>query len=150
MLAHLKQHHPDIPCSLEVEKNRPDISMLFKLADVLLFSKEYALSVGKDDPADFLKHINKPNSTLATCTWGDRGAWIIDTSNRLHHSSSSNENPIIDTLAAGDTFNAGLIHSLVRNQSASQALKFAVQLAHHKCQQLGLADLTTSFQFKED
>lgn len=150
MLQHLKQRHPDIPCSVEIEKQRPDISTLFNLPDVLLFSKDYVLSTGKNDPADFLINLNKPNNTIATCTWGSRGAWLIDSSNILHHNAPTHENPIIDTLAAGDTFNAGLIHSLVMKKPHQQAINYAVQLAHHKCQQLGLSDLTVSFQYKQE
>ena len=149
MLQYLKQHHPDIPCSLEIEKPRPNITSLFDLADVLLFSKDYVVSQGMQSPADFLLSLTKPHATLASCTWGSQGAWLIDVSGILHHSTVLSDKPIADTLAAGDTFNAGLIHSLSIKTPPHQALDYAVQLAHHKCQQSGLANVILSFNYKE-
>jgi ketohexokinase len=149
MIQYLKQHHPDIPCSLEIEKSRPDITSLFDLTDVLLFSKDYVIAQGTQDPTDFLQGLKKPHATLASCTWGNQGAWLIDASEIIHHAASPNEGHIIDTLAAGDTFNAGLIHSLSIKKPPRQALDYAVQLANHKCQQSGIADLTHTFNYKE-
>ena len=149
MIQYLKQHHPDIPCSLEIEKPRPDITSLFDLPDVLLFSKDYVLAQGSQDPADFLQGLTTPHTTLASCTWGSHGAWLIDASEIIHHATSPNEGHTIDTLAAGDTFNAALIHSLSIKNPPQQALDYAVQLASHKCQQSGIADLTHTFNYKE-
>ena len=149
MLQYLKQHHPDMPCSLEIEKPRPDITSLFDLPDVLLFSKDYVLAQGTQDPTDFLQSLTKPHTTLASCTWGSQGAWLIDVSGIIHHATAINDGLIIDTLAAGDTFNAGMIHSLSIKKPHRQALDYAVQLAKHKCQQSGLANVTLSFDYKE-
>jgi len=149
MLEYLKQYHPDIPCSLEVEKARPTIESLFSLPDILLFSKAYVLSQGGDNPKTFLSHLTKPHNTSATCTWGNQGAWVIDNAQHIHHVRTSHSQTIVDTLAAGDTFNAGLIHCLSMKHTMHHALHYATQLATHKCQQVGLAKLTHSFQYQE-
>jgi len=149
MLEHLKHHHPDIPCSLEVEKPRPAIASLFDLPNILLFSKDYVLSLGVDNPAMFLSNLSKPQMTSASCTWGSQGAWAIDTAQQIHHITQSCTQPIVDTLAAGDTFNAGLIHRLSMKNTIKEALNYASQLATHKCQQTGLANLMHSFQYQE-
>ena len=149
MLQYLKKHHPSIPCSLEIEKSRPDIASLFHLTTVLLFSKDYVLKKDKQDPSGFLQTLKKPLDTIATCTWGSHGAWLIDDSGTVHHATPSNNSNIIDTLAAGDTFNAGLIHALCIKNSQHQALNYAAQLANHKCHQSGLAGLTLTFNYRE-
>ena len=149
MLQYLKKHHPSIPCSVEIEKPRSDIASLFHLTTVLLFSQDYVLKKGKQDPADFLQTLKKPHDTIATCTWGSHGAWLIDDSGTVHNATPSNNSNIIDTLAAGDTFNAGLIHALCIKKSQHQALSYAAQLADHKCQQSGLAGLTLTFNYRE-
>ena len=149
MLQYLKKHHPSIPCSLEIEKPRSDIASLFHLTTVLLFSQDYVLKKGKKDPTNFLQTLKKPHDTIATCTWGRQGAWLIDDSGTVHNTKPSNNSNIIDTLAAGDTFNAGLIHALCIKNSQHQALDYAAQLAEHKCHQSGLAGLTLTFNYQE-
>tara|TARA_B100000795_G_scaffold103777_1_gene76531 strand:- start:1305 stop:2192 length:888 start_codon:yes stop_codon:yes gene_type:complete len=149
MLQYLKKYHPSIPCSLEIEKSRPDIASLFHLTNVLLFSEDYVLKKDKQDPTDFLLTLKKPHETIATCTWGSHGAWLIDDSGTVHNATPSNNSNIIDTLAAGDTFNAGLIHALCIKKPQHQALDYATQLANHKCRQSGLAGLTLSFNYQE-
>ena len=149
MLQYLKKHHPSIPCSVEIEKPRSDIASLFHLTTVLLFSKDYVLKKGKKDPTNFLQTLKKPHDTIATCTWGRQGAWLIDDSGTVHNTKPSNNSNIIDTLAAGDTFNAGLIHALCIKNSQHQALDYAAQLAEHKCHQSGLAGLTLTFNYQE-
>ena len=43
----------------------------------------------------------------------------------------------MDTVGAGDVFNAGLVHALATGQPLEQALQYAVQLAGRKVQQQG-------------
>ena len=48
---------------------------------------------------------------------------------------------LVDTLGAGDTFNAGIIHSLSRGKSVSEALTYACKLAGTKCGMVGFDGL---------
>ncbi len=138
MLRYLKQTYPNISCSLEVEKYRPDIESLFSLPDWLFFSKDYAISQDQNDAATCLKQLTLTANTQATCTWGEQGAWLIDKNQALHHQAANNDSAIIDTLGAGDTFNAGFIHSQLQAANAQDSLRYATRLASHKCTQAGL------------
>ena len=55
----------------------------------------------------------------------------------------------MDTLGAGDTFNAGIIHSLSSGYSLQAALNFGCKIAGTKCGMLGYHGLK-SFSFKVD
>jgi ketohexokinase len=145
MLTYLKQTYPDLPCSLEVEKTRPNIETLFSLPDWLFFSKDYAASQEYTDAASFLNEINSDKNSQATCTWGGKGAWLSHKGQDLSHQKVITKAPIIDTLAAGDTFNAGFIHSQTQGMTAHDSLNYATQLASHKCTRFGLESITTDF-----
>lgn len=47
----------------------------------------------------------------------------------------------MDTLGAGDTFNAGLIHSLSIGKTIQESLDFACKLAGTKCGMIGYEGL---------
>jgi len=146
MLQYCKQYYPKLPCSIEIEKDRQGIQQLFDYADVLLFSKHYANSQGFNQAATFLTSLQL--NTLMTCTWGEQGAWLLTKEKELIHQEACPPQQLVDTLAAGDTFNAGLIHSLINHFSVDESLRFACQLAGHKCGQSGLEDLTSHFKYK--
>ena len=138
MFKWLKQHHPDLPFSLEVEKPRGNIKSLFDYPQILMFSQQYALANGYETASALLQSL--PPTISASCTWGQLGAWAINNATIVHSPSQPPAN-IIDTLGAGDTFNAGLISALLQQKTIKQALTQACQLAGRKCGQLGFANL---------
>ena len=142
MLAETQQRRVDQPISLEVEKEREDIDSLLPLADILLFSRVFVTARGFDNPAAFFDAMrpDAPEATLV-CTWGDQGAWARDRENRDYHAPAYPPPEIIDTLGAGDTFNAGLIHAMVSGQTLAEALVHACQLAGKKVGQHGFGGL---------
>lgn len=140
MLQYLQTHHPSIPCSLEIEKPRTGIESLFSLPTILLFSRDYAIAHGFESAEKLLASL--PNGCLASCTWGEQGAWAINVQQKIFHNKAYVPAKVVDTLGAGDTFNAALIDSLVKNLNLSQALDKACQLAGLKCGQQGLTNLT--------
>lgn len=128
-----------LPLSLEVEKPRPGIEALFEEADVLMFSRDYVRAQGVEDPEQWLERL--PPGNMASCTWGEQGAWLRDFAGDLHQHQPVIDAPVIDTLAAGDVFNAGLLDAITRGVPASEALREAVQLAAQHCTQEGLLGL---------
>ncbi len=131
-----------LPCSLEVEKARSGIEQLFELPDVLLYSRGYARHAGYDRPDEFLADI-PPTGREAYCAWGELGAWVRDAAGHVHHAPPQRPPEVIDTLGAGDVFNAAVIDARVRELSPIEAAACGCALAGRKCGQQGLGDLLT-------
>jgi ketohexokinase len=128
-----------VPVSLEVEKPRQGIETLFVLPDVLLFSRNYARTRGYDSPQAFLLEV-APAGREAWLAWGEEGAWCRDRRGELHFRSAE---PVaaVDTLGAGDVFNAAVIHGRLRGWTCGRILQAAVRLAGAKCAREGFEGL---------
>ena len=67
------------------------------------------------------------------CAWGELGAWAIDEANgKVLHSTAYPPSIIKDTLGAGDTFNAGVIHYLSQDRSLLEAITHGCKVAGFK------------------
>ena len=134
MILHVNAIKPDTPISVEIEKHRANIEKLFPLANYLIFSHDYAVQQGIDMPEELLLGARQAASDAhIVCTWGETGAYALNVDGTLHHSIGFPPDTIVDTLGAGDTFNAGLIHSLVNRHDLGDALIEACKLAGKKC-----------------
>jgi ketohexokinase len=142
MLQRVKKLHPELPCSLEIEKPRPDIEQLLPYPDLLLFSRVYARSSGFQRAEGLFQHVRPkaPHAQLV-CGWGDGGAYARDRDERNYHTPAFPPQRLVDTLAAGDVFNAGIIHGLVRKRALELTLIEAARLAGRKCGQQGIDGL---------
>ncbi len=142
MLTETQQRRVDQPISLEIEKDREGIDLLLPLADILVFSRVFVTTRGFAQPTEFFNAMRSlaPGATLV-CTWGDAGAWARDHHEHDYHSPAFPPPEVIDTLAAGDTFNAGLIHAMAGGQPLAEALVQACRLAGKKVGQHGYGNL---------
>lgn len=129
------------PISLEVEKERPNINDCFDKVNVLLFSQAFAAGRGYQDAHSFLKSMHQlaPQAKLF-CGWGADGAYAF-VDGVLYHCAAQSDIKVVDSLGAGDTFNAGVIDALSRGHSPAEALELAVRLAEKKIGQQGLTNL---------
>jgi ketohexokinase len=143
MLERVKARHPAMPVSLEVEKPREGIEELFGQADVLLFSRDYARHHGYDEPGALLRDISASHPAADMfCTWGAAGAMARDRAGADYSQSAVAAGPVVDTLGAGDVFNAGVIAGYLDGRDMPGILRRACTLAGRKCMQHGLNGLT--------
>lgn len=139
MLARAHECMPALPRSVEIEKPRADIEQLFDHAEVLVFSRHYAAARGFTDPERFLDTVARETPACRRIlTWGEAGAWSLDCDGRLLYSPAYRPPRVVDTLGAGDVFNAGIIDALVRGETLETALTAACRLAGRKCGTEGL------------
>lgn len=148
MLRRVKQLRPDTTLSLELEKPREGIAAVLQLPDVLICSRGYAQHCGQQTPEGFLQWLRQqhPGNTGVTA-WGEAGAYGYAADVPLCHSPAfPPQSGVLDTLGAGDTFNAALIGTLANHENLERALNFACKLAGAKCGTEGL-DLRASKLF---
>ena len=151
MLNIAKTFLDDQPVSLEVEKARDGIEALFSQANLLIFSHHYAKQKGYEDGEALLTAMRElaPESHLV-CTWGKQGAWFASAgSQTIEHQPVHGIPQTIETLGAGDTFNAALIDALSQRTSLAESVEAASKLAARKCQQTGLDNLLTEIKEKQ-
>jgi ketohexokinase len=147
MLDFARQQAPNVPRSVEIEKPREGIASLCEAADLLLYSRHFAQSVSEEcgdvpDPVNFLQTQQRLTPTAEhICSWGEQGAWGIDRQGEVLYSPAIEVSRVVDTLGAGDTFNAAIIHAKLAGRSLAECLNDACQLAGKKCAQQGLLGL---------
>lgn len=142
MLRQVREQRPSLRVSLEVEKPRQGIERLFPLADVLIFSRAYAQAAGYSTaPGLFASVRARTKSGLLYAAWGEEGGWLDDRQAPPFHMTARSPARLVDTRGAGDVFNAGLIHALLKGETPQQALARAIELAGRKCAQQGFDGL---------
>lgn len=139
MLAYTHDNVFDQPVSLEIEKVREGLEELIPQVDLVMFPRAYAQAQGFHDAESFLRDRQARHGMVwMTCTWGDAGAWAIDQLGVVFHAPALTVGQVVDTVGAGDVFNACLIHALATGQLLEEALHYAVKMAGRKVQQRGL------------
>ncbi len=142
MLAHVRRERPTLRCSLEAEKPRSGLETLFAVPDVIMLSRQFARAHGFDSPAACLRWTREraPQAQLFL-GWGSEGAYGLGTEGAIVHCPARVPDVIVDTIGAGDAFNAGIIDALLRERTIVDTLDDATQLAGRKCAQSGFAGL---------
>ncbi len=147
MIASVRERHPCLPVSLEVEKARPGIEALFDGPDLIVLSRDYARAAGHADrPEALLEAVaaRAPGADLV-CTWGERGAWSLARGGgRIVHRPAEPQARVVDTLGAGDTFNAALIDARLAGLDLERAVERAGRLAGRKCAHEGFDFITAA------
>jgi ketohexokinase len=142
MLALARRTAPAAALSLEIEKPRSGVETLFADADVLMFSHAYAAARGWADPVQFLDALGKEiTGKSMVCGRGSAGAVALDTAGNHWQSAACVPNTVVDSLGAGDAFNAGVIDGLLRGKTLKEVLTSACRLAGKKCGQIGFDGL---------
>ncbi|XP_036290852.1 ketohexokinase isoform X2 [Pipistrellus kuhlii] len=141
MLQRIEQHNARQPpgqrvrVSVEVEKTREELFQLFGYGDVVFVSKDVARHLGFQSSVEALRGLYsrvRKGATLV-CAWAEKGADALGPDGQLLHSDAFPPPRVVDTLGAGDTFNASVIFSLSQGRSMQEALRFGCQVAGRKC-----------------
>ncbi|MDH5727542.1 MAG: PfkB family carbohydrate kinase [Gammaproteobacteria bacterium] len=143
MLNHLTATDFQGSISLEVEKSREGIENIFNKVNYINFSKHYVLENSFNQATDFMQSLNIKNSISFTVTWGDQGVYWSHNGKTGFHKAKNNLH-IVDSIGAGDTFNAGLIANLLLGESFENSVSLANQLAAKKIQQHGFDNLVVN------
>ncbi|XP_040454833.1 ketohexokinase isoform X5 [Falco naumanni] len=152
------QPRGDVPCACCVvsaangsrtivlyDTNLPDVTAHdFELVDFsqykwihweVFISKDVARHFGYQSAPEALQGLHsriQPGATLI-CAWAEEGADAIGPSGELVHSDAFPPETLVDTLGAGDTFNAAVIFALSAGRTLQDALTFGCQIAGRKC-----------------
>lgn len=141
ILERLQRKRIDQPISIEIEKPRPGIERLYSHADILLFSRAFALAHDYTCADELFDALRKQQvKAMLVCSWGEAGAYACDAGRRFHNPAFVPAS-VVDTLGAGDTFNAGLILAMLEGRPLDTALRNACELAGRKVGQTGFANL---------
>ncbi len=137
MMLYVQQNFPHITVSVELEKARDNIECLLELAQVIFFSRHYIRSQGFDGAQAFCqsKSIEFFNKRIF-CAWGSCGAAAFAEQKYFWQDAFAVK--ALDTLAAGDVFNAVIIDQLINKKCIKQALERACQIAAQSCSHKGL------------
>ena len=137
-LGYVASRYPHTMTSLEVEKPHVGIESLFASVKIVFYSRQYALSAGFENAMDFLTQQTWLNNQLiCVCSWGDQGACVRNAQGQVYCSPAIKYGEVVDSIGAGDTFNAGFMHAYQINANIQFALEFACSIAGKKCSQYG-------------
>ncbi|XP_076155965.1 ketohexokinase [Alosa pseudoharengus] len=124
-----------VTISVEIEKTREPLYQLFQCGDVVFVSKDVAKHFGFDSAPSALKGLYSRvrKGAVLICAWAEKGADAMGPDGVVVHSDAFPPEALVDTLGAGDTFNASVIYTLSRGGSLQKALSFGCQVAGRKC-----------------
>ncbi|WP_018863056.1 PfkB family carbohydrate kinase [Thioalkalivibrio sp. ARh3] len=140
ILPRVREAVTDQPISLELEKPRPGLEACLEWADVLMLSRGWAEGVGARPEEAVAELARRYPGRIVTVTAGAEGAWLAQDNHQVYCAPTPGLR-VVDSVGAGDTFNAGLINALVSGEPPEQALVAAVRLAERKLQQAGFDGL---------
>jgi len=151
MIERVRRERPELPVSVEIEKPRDGLEVLLRGAGggpgVLIFSRAYAAASARTDagppaPAAFLRRREQDcDADLLLLPWGADGAYGLARGGEPVHVPAHAPARVVDTLAAGDVFNALVIDGLLRGLALPALLARANRVAGFKCGRDGLDGL---------
>lgn len=118
--------------------------------DVLIVSKDIAQKKNLSSALDaviYYSSIKGIHAKSVICPWGDQGAvggQLIDGKWKIYECNALQVQKVVDTLGAGDTFNAGIIFSLLQDPGRLNSINYGCKLAGLKCGQMGFENLVAS------
>ncbi|KAM6463058.1 ketohexokinase isoform 4-T4 [Liasis olivaceus] len=131
-ILHAASNLPDVTAA---DFEQVDLSQYKWIHWEVFVSKDVAKTFGFYSAPEAVKGLYgrlKPGATLI-CAWAEYGADAMGPDGLLVHSDAFSPETVVDTLGAGDTFNAAVILALSRGRTLSAALTYGCQVAGRKC-----------------
>ncbi|XP_051882550.1 ketohexokinase isoform X1 [Pristis pectinata] len=140
MIQQVEHYNANVPAeqqittSVEIEKTREELYQLFGHGDVVFVSKDVARHFGFNSASEAVKGLYSrvKRGAYLVCAWAEKGADAMGPDG-VFHSNAFPPEKVVDTLGAGDTFNAAVIFGLYNGKSIQEALTFGCQIAGKKC-----------------
>ncbi len=151
MIEHVRKAAPNLKVSVEVEKVGRRHEELIPLGDVVVVGKDVSASHGAKNKnvalEVFRPQMAKRQNSLLVCPWGEDGAAILDVDTGTVYESKSfpPEDGVVDTIAAGDCFNATLFSCLIKGLAVQEALTVACKVAGAKVGRRGFKGLKSVY-----
>ncbi|XP_056887336.1 ketohexokinase isoform X3 [Takifugu flavidus] len=141
MVQQVEVHNASVPpqqrvtVSVEIEKAREPLYQLFPHGDVVFVSKDVARHFGFLTAEAALRgfYPRVKQGAVLICAWAEKGADALGPDGLIVHSDAFPPESLVDTLGAGDTFNAAVIYTLSNGGSLQEALTFGCRVAGWKC-----------------
>ncbi|XP_036957883.1 ketohexokinase isoform X4 [Acanthopagrus latus] len=136
-----------ITVSVEIEKIREPLYQLFPHGDVVFVSKDVARHFGFKSAEAALRGLyhRVRQGAVLVCAWAAEGADALGPDGLIVHSDAFPPKTVVDTLGAGDTFNAAVIYTLSNGGSLHEALTFGCRVAGRKCGFHGYDNISENF-----
>ncbi len=121
---------PNIRLKLwKAEEARSSLIELMSAADVILSGKEEAdLLFGNQSTKEHIQSFQSLGIQKGALKLGEEGAVGFDDIHSFLHLPAVKADSVVDTVGAGDGFNAGYMYGMVRNYSLKETLRFANQI----------------------
>jgi len=128
-----------------VEKVNRNFEDFIPFADIVFISKDVALSHGlsnKESAVEYFKTLVKDGAGVVVA-WGEKGASCYHPDSGIISSPSyPPSGGVVDSLGAGDTFNAAVIGGLASGLGLAESVDLGCQVAGEKVGFRGFAGLT--------